>query len=64
MISDSYENKALVLVLIRCVKLYFQCKRCLLGLIMNDIFFKRRVLDEDHTHHHPFPVFKKNATES
>ena len=40
MISDSYENKALVLVLIRCVKLYFQCKRCLLGLIMNDFFFQ------------------------
>lgn len=27
-------------------------------------FFKRRVLDEDHTHHHRFPVFKKDATES
>lgn len=43
MISDSYENKAMVLVLIRCVKLYFQCKRCLLGLIMNDFFFSNGV---------------------
>ena len=41
MISDSYGNKALVQVLIRCVKLYFQCKRCLFS---NGVFWMKIIL--------------------